>query len=60
MEVVIFTKECPKRVLKLGTFDVGTEEPSESLSKLPCSGSKFPMSSGYHGNDIGTQKLLFT
>ena len=46
MEVVIFTKECSQSVLKLGTFDVGTEKASNSLLKLPFSGSKFPMSTG--------------
>ena len=61
MEIVILPKSAPpERVLKLGTFDVGTEEPSKSLLKLAFSGSKFHMSTGLHGNDTGTQKPLFT
>ena len=46
MEIVILPKSAPEMVLKLGTFDVGTEEPSKSLLKLAFSGSKFHMSTG--------------
>ena len=60
MKVAILPNNSPERILKLGTFDVGTEKASKSLLKLPFSGSKIPMNTWEHSNDIGTQKFLFT
>ena len=46
IKVAILLKNSPERILKLGTFDAGTEKASKSLLKLPFSGSKIPMSTG--------------
>ena len=46
MKVLIYTKKCHERIVKLGTLDVGMKKGLKSLLKLPFSGLKFPMSRG--------------